>query len=69
MSNDYSDTIIHFGKYSGKTIEEIPSGYLKWLIDNCTIDEICEAAEQEYEYRSAWNKHWNGYESQSQSCI
>jgi hypothetical protein len=59
MSSEYSDTVLHFGKYSGKTVEEIPSGYLKWLINNCTDDDITDAADKEYEWRTYWRKHFN----------
>jgi hypothetical protein len=46
-----------WGKHQGKTIEEIPSGYLKWLAENCDQDDICDAADQEYQWRDQHNKH------------
>ena len=51
-------TVMPFGKFKGKLIEEIPSGYLKWLSENCDDDDICEAADKEYEWRTRWGKHW-----------
>lgn len=43
-----------FGKYEGRRIEDVPSHYLKWLveeeIDTLTDDErtpSCDAAEEE----------------------
>lgn len=53
-----SEMIMPFGKYKGKTIEDIPSGYLRWLALNCDDDEICEAADQEYQWRDQNRKHF-----------
>jgi hypothetical protein len=51
--------ILHFGKYKGKNIEDIPSDYLKWIMEKFNGDEeIIIAAEKEYEYRSNWKKHF-----------
>jgi hypothetical protein len=47
-----------WGKFAGKTIEEIPSGYLKWLAEKCEDDDICEVADKEYQWRDQWGKHW-----------
>lgn len=52
------ETVVPFGKYRGKTIEEIPSGYLKWLAENCDNDDICEAADKEYQWRNQHSKHF-----------
>lgn len=51
--------IILFGKYIGKDLEEIPSNYLKWIIDKVTNnDELVEEAEKEYEFREKWKTHF-----------
>lgn len=50
--------VIYFGKYKGKDLEEIPSGYLKWLAENCEDDEVATAADDEYNWRTDHNKHF-----------
>lgn len=52
------DMEMPWGMHKGKSISEINSGYLKWLIENCEDDEIVEAAEEEYNYRTTWKKHF-----------
>lgn len=52
-----SEMIMPWGKYAGKTIEEIPSSYLKWLAEKCDDDEICEAADEEYQWRERNGEH------------
>jgi hypothetical protein len=47
-----------WGKFKGKTLEDIPSSYLRWLQNNCEDDEIQEAAEAEYQWRTDHSKHW-----------
>ena len=51
-----------YGKFKGQDIEEIPSGYLKWLAEN--IDErnprnkeICLAADKEWQWREENDEH------------
>lgn len=34
-----------WGAFKGQPIEAIPSGYLKWLAENCEDNDICEAAD------------------------
>lgn len=50
--------IIHFGKHRGMHIEDIPSGYLKWLSENCEDVDICNAAMDEYQCREDSNEHF-----------
>ncbi|KKN08872.1 hypothetical protein LCGC14_1052410 [marine sediment metagenome] len=47
-----------YGKFKNKTMEEIPSGYLRWLAENFKIEEICQAADKEWIYRETYNLHW-----------
>jgi len=39
------------GKFKGKEMHEIPSGYLRWLARNFDDEDICMAADEEYEQR------------------
>lgn len=56
------DTVIRlkFGKYRGRSIENIPKSYLVWLMEN-TTDALCEATKQEI--RRVLNK-WASMEKQ-----
>lgn len=47
-----------WGAYRDYEMEDIPSGYLKWLAGNCEDEEICCAADEEYRWRSDNNEHW-----------
>jgi hypothetical protein len=47
-----------WGKFQGEDIEDIPSGYLKWLAENCEDDLICIAADEEYRWRTDNNEHF-----------
>lgn len=58
MSRKDGTMVMPWGKYRGKTIEEIPSGYLSWLMDNCDDDDICEAADLEFELREIYGTHF-----------
>lgn len=46
-----------WGKHKGKDIENIDSEYLKWLAENCKDEDICLAADEEYQCREKWNTH------------
>ncbi|MEM5785836.1 MAG: DUF3820 family protein [Syntrophobacteraceae bacterium] len=47
-----------FGKYRGQTLEEIPSGYLRWIALNVEDqDELQEAADSEFQWREEHGKH------------
>lgn len=53
--------VLQFGKFIGKDLEEVPSDYLKWIINNVTTDEeLIEEAEKEYEFREKWRTHFYG---------
>lgn len=49
--------VMPFGKYQGMTIEEIPSGYLRWIVLN-NEDELQEAARAEFQWRTDHGKHF-----------
>lgn len=46
-----------WGKFKGYFMHAIPSGYLKWLAENCEDDEICYAADEEWQWRERNNEH------------
>jgi len=47
-----------WGKYKGRDIEDLPSGHLLWLAKNCEDDYIATAADEEFRWRTDWDKHW-----------
>lgn len=49
--------IMPFGKHKGADIEDLPSGYLKWVAENVDDEELAEAADAEYRWRSDHNAH------------
>ena len=53
-----SDKIMPYGKFKGKAIHEIPSGYLKWMAENIDDEELCCAADEEYQHREHYNEHF-----------
>jgi hypothetical protein len=55
---DFSNVIVPFGKHKNQTIEDIPSGYLAWLRDNCELETIQQAAEAELQWRGDNNAHF-----------
>jgi hypothetical protein len=50
--------IVPFGKYKGWELEQIPSGYLRWLAENCNDESIAEEADNEWTWRETWGKHF-----------
>jgi len=53
-----------YGKYKGKDIDQLPSGYLRWVAENWKEDipqnrAICEAADKEYQYRERQGLHFS----------
>jgi uncharacterized protein (DUF3820 family) len=51
--------IMPFGKYEDKDLEDIPSDYLKWIIDKVKNDDnLVEAADEEYTFREKWKTHF-----------
>jgi len=47
-----------WGKFKGKEMEDIPSGYLRWLAENCKDEKVCCAADEEYQWREKYNEHF-----------
>jgi hypothetical protein len=53
------ETIMPWGKHSGKCIADIPSDYLKWIYDiSDADDDLKEASEQEYFFRERFRTHF-----------
>lgn len=40
--------VLQFGKYRGKTLDEVPEGYLYWLAENHESEFLCTAADTVY---------------------
>lgn len=53
-----SEFVMSFGKHRGKSIEDVPSSYLRWVMENCDDTEALEAAENEYNYRTDHSLHF-----------
>jgi len=49
--------IMPWGKHKGEEIDDLPSSYLRWLAESCDDDQICEAADIEYRWRSDHQEH------------
>lgn len=49
--------IMPWGKHKGEDIEDIPSGYLRWLAENCQDDLIATLADDEYNEREDDGTH------------
>lgn len=51
-AKNFSEVLVSFGKHAGKTIEEIPTSYLRWMCENVeNKEEIVEAAAEELRWR------------------
>ena len=53
-----ADTIMPYGKFKGRSMHKIPSAYLKWVAENFDDEDICCAADEEYQHREHYNEHW-----------
>jgi len=53
-----SELVMPWGAFKGQEIQQIPSGYLKWLAENCEDETICCAADEEYNWRTDMNEHF-----------
>lgn len=52
-------SLIPFGKFSGKDIDEIPNTYLRWLVEQDWFEkqysDLLTEVESELEYRNRWD--------------
>lgn len=46
------------GKFKGIPIQDIPSGYLRWMAENLDDGDLCYAADTEYQRRERELDHW-----------
>jgi len=53
-----SDYIVPFGAHKDECIEEVPSDYLEWVINNVDNEEFVSEAEEEFERRTDENAHF-----------
>ena len=53
---------LSFGKFKGRDIESIPSGYLRWVVCESWFEEkypyLVEEIDEELKYRDDWSKHF-----------
>jgi len=64
---DPSNIIMPWGKYEGRAIDELPSNYLHWILDNFDTEtrlkqSIVDAAEEELEWRDDNGGHFKEYD-------
>jgi uncharacterized protein (DUF3820 family) len=55
-------SILSFGNFKDRDIEDTPSWYLRWLLTTDWFDEkypeLVEEIYDELKYRDTWNKHF-----------
>jgi uncharacterized protein (DUF3820 family) len=42
--NIAEDVVLQFGKYRGRSLEDTPDSYVKWLAENHDCEFLCVAA-------------------------
>ena len=52
------EIVMPYGKFKGKPMHKIPSGYLKWIAENFDDEKICKEADDEYQWRTKFNEHF-----------
>ena len=53
------EVIMSFGKHEGKSLEDVPSSYLKWFFENVEDqDELVEACYEEWQFREKFDEHF-----------
>ena len=55
-------SLMPFGRYQGDEVEEVPTDYLKWFINQDKIveenPELADEIDRELQWRSSYNKHF-----------
>lgn len=57
VTKDWTDVKLPWGAHKGKTIEEVPKGYLRWIIDKVDetrYPELVKAADKELSWRDEY---------------
>lgn len=58
-----ANTILSFGKHIGKDIEDVPSNYLEWVVQQNWFqdahEELVTSIESELSYRTDHSQHFN----------
>ena len=57
-----SEIRIPYGKFKDYIMEDIPSGYLKYIAENFDQEDLCFAADTEWQEREKFNTHWEIYD-------
>jgi uncharacterized protein (DUF3820 family) len=56
--------ILHFGKFKGMDIEDVPSDYLNYLLESDWFEKqylsLIDPIEKEMKFRSTFNTHFYG---------
>lgn len=53
-----NDMRMPYGAFKGKEMHQIPSGYLHYLAENIENEDICAAADEEWQWREKYGEHW-----------
>ena len=53
-----SKYVMPVGKYKGKQMHQIPSGYLLWVAENFDDDKVAIEADEEWQWREKYSEHW-----------
>ena len=56
-SEDANGIIIEFGKYAGRYLDALPSGYLRWMAENLDDDYLATKADEEWGWRETVGDH------------
>lgn len=64
MKDTDTDIVLTFGKFNGRTVEGIPTDYLRYLLKQDWFldqhEDLAEAMEVELKYRDNWRCHFFG---------
>jgi uncharacterized protein (DUF3820 family) len=56
--------VLMFGKFKGKDLEDVPSDYLKYLVESDWFEgkylELVDPIENELKFRDVWDVHFYG---------
>uniref|UniRef100_A0A6M3LCY2 Putative quorum-sensing-regulated virulence factor n=1 Tax=viral metagenome TaxID=1070528 RepID=A0A6M3LCY2_9ZZZZ len=61
MSNEWADYEMPWGKHQGECVGQVPSSYLRWILNEVDEDKwpkLVEAADRELSWRDEHNQHF-----------